>query len=392
MADSPVALLLGVIIALGIGIALGVALGTFRARVRAAQSLAALRQEAAVAHAREEAARGRALELEQRSAEQNTLAQSLLPLQTSLAALQHTVDDAERRRAAHQESLHKELAHTVDITQASAREVRQEAQALRRALGNTNQRGTWGEAHLRRLVEAAGMLPHVDFHTQATQDSDRARSRPDLVVHLAGGRDVAVDAKAPMAALLESGDDVDYSPETLAAHAGALRKHISDLGKKGYWEGLTDSPELVVLFLPAESLLSLAIAADPAILEDAFAQRVIIATPTTLLALLRTVSHGWKQDALAENAKDIQNAAAELYGRLAILSGHLDKLGRSLGSAVTDYNKAVGSYESRVLVSARRFHDMGVAGDEVSGPRQVDQQPRAVSSVVDVTELPTGTD
>jgi DNA recombination protein RmuC len=219
------------------------------------------------------------------------------------------------------------------------------------------------------------MLERCDFDEQATvRDPDGRALRPDLVVRLAGGRTVVVDAKVTLAAYLEAAESGDeaFREQRLVAHARHLREHVDRLADKAYWQQFPDSPEFVVLFVPGEAFLAPALERDPALLEHAYARRIHIATPTTLVSLLRTVAHAWQQHSLTENAQEVFRAGKELYARLSTVGGHLDKLGRSLNSAVTDYNKTVASVERNLLPSARRMADLGVATDRPDDPRSVD--------------------
>ncbi|MGH3508823.1 MAG: DNA recombination protein RmuC, partial [Nocardioidaceae bacterium] len=205
--------------------------------------------------------------------------------------------------------------------------------------------------------------------------------RPDIVVHLAGGKSVVVDAKVPLDAFLDATttDDEEERDVALRRHALQLRHHIEGLAAKAYWRSLDATPEFVVLFVPAESMLSAALEAEPDLIEYAADRRVVLATPTTLIALLRTVAHAWTQDTLAEKARDIHALGRDLHDRLGVLGGHLDRLGRSLSRAVSAYNETVGSLESRVLVTARRFHEHSI-GDDLPGPKPVVDSPRPLSA------------
>lgn len=275
-----------------------------------------------------------------------------------------------------------ELSAQVEAMRRQTTDLRRETHALATALRRPSVRGRWGELHLRRACELAGMVERCDF-TEQTPLQD-GTLRPDLVVRLAGGRTIAVDAKAPLDAYLDAGevdpgDDVDGERRAglMAQHARRLRAHIETLSAKRYWAALDSSPEFVVLFLPGESLLSAALEADAALLDHAASRQVVLATPTTLIALLRTVAHGWRHEALADRAREIEQTGRELHLRLRTWTDHLDQLGRSLGAATRHFNAAVGSLESRVLVSARRLADLGVTDDEIAGPRAVTELPRA---------------
>jgi DNA recombination protein RmuC len=240
--------------------------------------------------------------------------------------------------------------------------LRTETGALVTALRKPNTRGQWGQMQLRNVVELAGMVAHCDFVEQSSFAGTDTSLRPDLVVRLPGGKHVVVDAKAPLQGVLDAYEarDEEERERHLRDHARLLRKHVKALADKAYWEGLDSAPDFVVMFLPGEHLYGAALDADPALLEDAMARRVLIATPTTLLAILRAVGYGWQQERVADSAKAISELGRELHSRLVKLSGLFGTLGSRLNSAVRAYNEAVGSYEARVLPGARRFADHGV--------------------------------
>jgi DNA recombination protein RmuC len=296
---------------------------------------------------------------------------------------------AERDRAAAAADLERLLKEQQQQTLVAAGDVRREAARLARALSRTHQRGSWGEAELRRLVEAAGMLEKVHFDSQATQRTADAHLRPDIVIHLAGGRSIVVDAKAPLDALLQAADEVsnDYSPETLQRHAKALRDHVDALAKRDYSGVVAGSADHVVLYLPAESLLSLALAADPGLLDHAFGKRITLATPTTMMALLRSVAQYWRDEALAENAAKIRDEGIELHNRLGTMAEHLGKLGRSLDAAVQAFNGTVGSFETRVMPASRRFSELGLIKQPLQAPGEINSSPRNLRVAhLDLTE------
>jgi len=240
--------------------------------------------------------------------------------------------------------------------------LRTETGALVTALRKPNTRGQWGQMQLRNVVELAGMVAHCDFVEQSSLSREDAALRPDLVVSLPGGKHVVVDAKAPLQGVLDAYEarDEEERDRHMRDHARLLRKHVKALADKAYWEGLDSTPDFVVMFLPGEHLYGAALEADPALLEDAMARRVLIATPTTLLAILRAVGYGWQQERMADSARAISELGRELHGRLVKLSGLFGTLGKRLNSAVGAYNEAVGSYEARVLPGARRFAEHGV--------------------------------
>lgn len=250
-------------------------------------------------------------------------------------------------------------------------QLRTETRVLSTALRRPQVRGRWGELHLRRAVELAGLVDHCDF-TEQVPLAD-GTMRPDLVVHLAGGKQIVVDAKVPLEAHLDAtATTEDDRDRHRARHARQVRTHIDQLGAKSYWRALSESPEFVVLFVPAESFLAAALEADADLIEYAAGKHVVLATPTTLIALLRTVAHGWSHQALAEQTREIHQLGRDLHQRLATLTGHLDGIGRSLNAAVGRFNTAVGSYDSRVLVAARRFSELGVTEERLTPPRDVE--------------------
>ena len=303
------------------------------------------------------------------------------PLREQLGLVEGQLRGLERDRAAS----HAALAEQVAGVRRSSELLGRETSSLVDALRRPQARGRWGEVQLKRCVEYAGMLDRCDFSEQQTlRGADGEALRPDLVVRLAGGRSIAVDAKVTLAAYLEAVEcsDDEQARTRMAAHARHLRQHVDALADKAYWAALPDSPDFVVLFLPGEAFLAPALEHDPALLEHAWSKRVHLATPTTLVSLLRTVAHGWQQETLAEGARAVVDAGQELYARLGTMGTHLDKLGRSLGTTVNDFNKTVGSLERSLLPSARRLHDLQVdpASAAPSPPRLVDDLPRPLSA------------
>ena len=271
-------------------------------------------------------------------------------------------------------SLKEKLGQMID----QEKELKQETQSLIRALRTPNVRGRWGEIQLRRVAELSGMVNHCDFVEQK-QDLEDGRSRPDMIINLPGNRQVIVDAKTPFEAYLDAMQttDEDKRDAKLKLHAKHVRQHIVGLGKKAYWQKFDQTPEFVVLFLPSEGFFSAALEQDPTLIEIGVDQGVIIATPMTLIGLLRAVSYGWKQERLSQSAEEIAALGKELYKRLIDMQGHILKLGKSLGSSVENYNKMIGSYESRVLVSGRKFQKMGIGIEDESEPSKLlEQMPR----------------
>jgi DNA recombination protein RmuC len=252
----------------------------------------------------------------------------------------------------------------------SGERLRSETGALVTALRKPNTRGQWGQMQLRNVVEAAGMLRHCDFAEQSSLAGDESTLRPDLIINMPGGKHVVVDAKAPLQGVLDAYQARDEGEREahLRDHARLLRRHVKQLADKAYWSRLDSSPDFVVMFLPGEHLYGAALETDPALLEDAMAQRVVIATPTTLLALLHSVAYGWQQERVAESAQAVSELGRELHTRLVKLSTLLSTLGTRLNGAVRAYNEAVGSYEARVLPGARRFADHGVVAESNEVP------------------------
>lgn len=260
-------------------------------------------------------------------------------------------------------------------------ELRKETASLVDALRRPQSRGQWGEMQLRRAVEMAGMVEHCDFVEQETVRSGEGGHRPDMIVRLPENRSIVVDAKVSMAAFLEASeaDDAATRKERMRAHAKHLRNHVDDLASKAYWDELADSPEFVILFVPGEAILAPALEQVPDLLDYAFGKRVFIATPTILIATLRSVAYLLQQAEVTENALEIQKLGRELYKRLGTMGGHMDKLGRSLTTSVKDYNSAVGSLERNVLTSARKLNAMGVTDTELAQPRSVEEAVRELS-------------
>jgi DNA recombination protein RmuC len=311
-----------------------------------------MERQRADARAREE--RERSLEREE-----SKVLQVLAPVKETLATMQAKVTELEQQRTRQ----HGELAEQLRSATASEERLRRTAESLASALNSNSTRGVWGETQLRRVVEAAGLIDRVDFEVQSSISSDAGAGRPDMIVHLPGGKAIAVDAKAPFAAYLEAsaipdgadGIDAARRKKLMDDHVKALRGHVNALASRAYWDGLAASPEFVVAFIPSEALVSAAMQADPSLMEFAFGKRVALASPVTLWSVLKSVAYTWQQEVLTQDAKKLFDLSRELYGRIATMSGHIDKLGRSIGSSVRDYNKFVGSLERQVLPSARKL-------------------------------------
>ena len=300
------------------------------------------------------------------------------PIATVLDEVRAQVTTAEEARL----TSHAALGEQVRAMRETSELLRGETSQLVTALRSSQVRGRWGELQLRRVVEAAGMLEHVDFVEQASVRTADGVQRPDMVVRLSGGKQVVLDAKVAFLGYLDAVQATDDAVRAarMAAHARHLRKHVDDLAAKQYWEQFSPAPEFVVMFVPAEPFLHAALEVDPGLYEYAMDRNVVVATPMTLVALLRTVGYAWRQETLAQNAQQVLTLGRELHSRLATLGGHVGRLGRQLDGAVRAYNDSVSSLESRVLVSARRLAELRVTDDELETPAQVDRTTRQLQA------------
>jgi len=396
---SAVSLVAGLLL----GILIGAALGYLYARGRMSSSaadmndqlgdrFAALSAEALdastsrflqVAEGRLQAANSRAVgELDVRRAAVEHLVE---PLRETLARVEAQLRDSDAARL----QSNAALAEQVAIARHASEQLRVQTQQLVTALRRPEARGRWGELQLRRVVELAGMTPRCDFDEQVTVSAPDGMVRPDMVIRLAGGKNIVVDSKVSLAAYLEAAETGDEQVRSarLDAHARHLKDHVDRLAGKAYWAALSPSPEFVILFIPGEAFLAPALEREPELLEYALARRVHIATPTTLITMLRTAQYAWQQEALSQNARAVFDLGRELYDRLAGLGRHVDRLGRSLTASVTAYNQAVGSLENRVLVSARKLNEFGVVGAELAAPEPVSETTRGLSAPELVAEV-----
>ena len=314
-------------------------------------------------------------ELERR---QSAIGDLIKPLKESLDKVDCKIGELEKTRA----GAYSELREQVKVLAQSHLQLQSETGNLVKALRVPHVRGRWGEIQLRRVVELAGMLQYCDFVEQETVATEDSRIRPDVIVRLPGNRTIVVDSKVPFDAFYESisTSDDEIRVAKLKDHARLVRTHITALSRKSYWETVQPTPEFVLLFLPGENFYSAALENDPKLIEDGVSQGVIIATPTTLIALLKAVSYGWRQEQMADNAQEVSDLAKTLYDRLRVFTGHFDEIGRNLDRSLDAYNKGVRSLETRVLVTARRFKERGaIAGEEIETLEPIDKAARPLS-------------
>lgn len=360
-----------------VGLLLGGVLGALLAWLAARASLLA---RVASAEAERDVLRLRTGDLEAARGGDEAMAGLVGPLHDTLVRVERQVSVLERDRT-HQFG---QLAERLTAVGRSTDALRSETSTLAGALNASTVRGAWGEVQLRRVLELAGLLARCDFDEQVTRVTRQgATVRPDAVINLPGGRHVVIDSKAPMTHFLQAhGESVGETERTelLGAHATALRRHVDGLAAKAYWSAFERSPEVVVCFVPGEAILATALADDPGLYEHALARKVVLAAPGTLFAVLRTVGAIWQQDALEQHARELLTLGQELYARLTTLGGHVGAMGQSLARSVEQYNRFVGTLESRVLVTARRMHELHLAAEEPARLDPLESAPRPLSA------------
>lgn len=316
---------------------------------------------------------GAKLDLDSR---QKAIESSLLPFKESLKEINEHQRELEKKRVAAYAALSTQLEGMA----LAEKELRQEMVRLVQSLRSPQMRGSWGQVHLRRVIELAGMVNYCDFFEQESVEKDGRLLRPDLVIRLPGDRQIVIDAKTPLIAYLDASDagDDEIRKKKLQEHAASLKRHIKDLSAKEYWKQFDMAPEYVILFLPAEAFYSAALQTDPSLIEIGAGQNVLMATPTTLIAILRAIALTWKQESLSKNAKEISQLGQELYDRIATFCDHWNKVGKNLNSAVEAFNQSGASLETRILVSARKLKEIGQIQKETPETPQIDKIARSI--------------
>jgi DNA recombination protein RmuC len=382
------------ILFLALGLLLGLVIGYLagkrgkpEADLSLATRLAAL--EATEVALREQLSKAEAqLKEQQLEAERESkILQQLAPVKTQLEQMQTTVQRLERERTEQFSSISEQLRNAVQSDES----LRKQTQQLAQALSSNSLRGVWGEAQLRKLVELAGLIKHADFSEQATISTESGGGRADMVINLPGGKSLAIDSKVPFNSYQEAsaiselatGEELDRRRRLLDEHVKAMRKHIDDLGSKAYWTGLNASPDFVVCFVPSESLLSAALEVDPSIMEYAFKKNVALASPVSLFSVLKTINYIWRQNADETQVRAMIKLGKELYERVGKVATLAEKLGRSLGTSVKDYNAFISSLETRMLVTARKLNDLDesqLGTEELAAPKAIDEGPQAITA------------
>jgi DNA recombination protein RmuC len=378
---------------LGLGLALGAALGWLIGRSRdsggadGAARLAAAEAREQELRAQLESANREREQREARDEGENRLLKELAPVKDRLEQMQTAVQRLERERTEQYSTIQEQLRAAIESDET----LRKQTQALAQALSSNNLRGVWGEAQLRKLVELAGLIKHADFDEQATISTDGGSGRADMVINLPGGKSLAIDSKVPFNSYQEAstiselatGEELARRQRLLDEHVKAMRGHVDALGSKAYWTGLEASPDFVIAFVPSESLLSAALDADASLLEYAFKKNVALASPVSLFSVLKTINYIWRQNADENQVRSMIRIGHELYERVGRLAQLADKLGRSISGSVRDYNAFVSSFESRMLVSARRLNDLDeneLAIGSIESPKPIEEQASAITA------------
>jgi DNA recombination protein RmuC len=379
-------------IGLGVGLVIGVLIAMLRSKGKSGDGSLAIKLATAEATvsgltAQLETASRERIARDERDREENRLVKELAPVKDRLEQMQLSVASLEKERAEQFGTIQEQLKNAV----SSDEQLRKTTLELSKALSSNSIRGVWGETQLRKLVELAGLIKQADFSEQASFSTDGGSGRADLIINLPGGKSLAIDSKVPFNSYQEAsaiselaeGEDAKKRQDLINAHVKAMKNHIDALSGKEYWTGLNASPDFVIAFVPSESLLSVALAADPALLEYAFKKNVALASPVSLFSVLKTINYIWRQNADESSVRNMIRLGKELYERVGKIAEHADKLGRSITSTVKDYNVFVSSLETRVLVTARKLNDLDenqLATDEIATPAPIESGPTAITS------------
>jgi DNA recombination protein RmuC len=379
-------------IGLGVGLVIGVLIAMLRSRGKSGDGSLAIKLATAEATvsgltAQLETASRERIARDERDREENRLVKELAPVKDRLEQMQLSVASLEKERAEQFGTIQEQLKNAV----SSDEQLRKTTLELSKALSSNSIRGVWGETQLRKLVELAGLIKQADFSEQASFSTDGGTGRADLIINLPGGKSLAIDSKVPFNSYQEAsaiselaeGEDAKKRQDLINTHVKAMKNHIDALSGKEYWTGLNASPDFVIAFVPSESLLSVALAADPALLEYAFKKNVALASPVSLFSVLKTINYIWRQNADESSVRNMIRLGKELYERVGKIAEHADKLGRSITSTVKDYNVFVSSLETRVLVTARKLNDLDenqLATDEIASPAPIESGPTAITA------------
>lgn len=381
------------ILYLALGILLGLVIGFLLPR-KSKSADPKIAAELAAAQATERELRAQLTRLEsdlaqqqKKTDEENKILLQLAPVKTQLEQMQSVVSELEKERNKQFSTLQEQLRNSIETDE----NLRKQTQALAQALSSNSLRGVWGETQLRKLIELAGLIKHADFSEQTTIRTADSNGRADLIVNLPGGKSLAIDSKVPFNAYQEAsaiselatGEELNRRTKLLEEHVKAVRKHIDDLGSRAYWSGMDSSPDFVIAFVPSESLLSAALDSDPSLLEYAFKKNVALASPVSLFSVLKTINYIWRQNADESQVRAMLKLGQELYERVGKVATLADKLGRSITASVKDYNAFVSSFESRMLVSARKLNDLDenqLGTEEIASPKSIEEAPTSITA------------